>query len=273
VAIRVPFSCGPPSSKMDLEAQNAMKYLARFGYIQDQHHHEINSEEVKEIPADVLMKFQEFHGITKTGVLDKATLEVMKLPRCRVKDFHPDDSQHRSCHHLTMPNSKPLAYNWGKWDKTTLTWRVTKYSCRSNPMPKELVDQSLRRAFSKWERHSPIRFKWLETGIPDIEIRWEIGDHGDGDEFDGKGGTLAHAFLPNGDRISGDLHFDDAEMWTLGTADVGVNLTQAAAHEVGHSLGMLHSKDPPALMAPVYRGYMPLAFTGLSLCIHSLGIH
>merc|ERR1711971_160853 len=143
---------------------------ARFGYIQDQHHHEINSEEVKEIPADVLMKFQEFHGIATTGVLDKATLEVMKLPRCRVKDFHPDVSQHRSCH-LTMPNS-PLAYNWGKWDKTTLTWRVTKYSCRSNPMPKELVDQSLRRAFSKWERHSPIRFKWLETGIPDPLGDW-----------------------------------------------------------------------------------------------------
>ena len=62
--------------------------------------------------------------------------------------------------------------------------------------------------------------------MPDIEIRWEMDDHGDGDPFDGRGGTLAHAFLPNGDRISGDLHFDDAEIWTMGTADVGVNLTQ-----------------------------------------------
>ena len=170
---------------MDFEVQNAMKYLVRFGYIEDQ------DAKVKEIPADVLTKFQEFHGIATTGVLDDATLEVMKLPRCRVKDFQPDVS-HRSCHHLTMPNSKPLAYNWGKWDKTTLTWRVTQYSRRSG-MPKELVHEGLRRAFNKWERHSPIRFEWVETGVPDIEIRWEMEEHGDGDEFDGEGGTLAHA--------------------------------------------------------------------------------
>ena len=31
----------------------------------------------------------------------------------------------------------------------------------------------------------------------------------------------------------------------------------SSSYEVGHSLGMLHSKDPTALMAPVYRGYMP----------------
>ncbi|KAL0106206.1 hypothetical protein PUN28_016126 [Cardiocondyla obscurior] len=86
-----------------------------------------------------------------------------------------------------------------------------------------------------------------------IEIRFEVGEHGDGDPFDGPGGTLAHAYFP---VYGGDAHFDDSERWTIKTYR-GTNLFQVAAHEFGHSLGLSHSDVKSALMAPFYRGYDP----------------
>ena len=47
---------------------------------------------------------------------------------------------------------------------------------------------------------------------PDISIRFASYQHGDGDAFDGPGGTLAHAYFPD---FGGDVHIDDSEDWTL----------------------------------------------------------
>ncbi len=48
----------------------------------------------------------------------------------------------------------------------------------------------------------------------DIEIRFERGNHNDGDSFDGPGSLLGHAYYP---KYGGDIHFDDDETWTVGS--------------------------------------------------------
>uniref|UniRef100_A0A3B5M029 interstitial collagenase n=1 Tax=Xiphophorus couchianus TaxID=32473 RepID=A0A3B5M029_9TELE len=85
-----------------------------------------------------------------------------------------------------------------------------------------------------------------------------LTEHGDFYPFDGPDGTLAHAFAPSS-GIGGDAHFDEDETFTFRT-NKGYVLFLVAAHEFGHSLGLSHSNDPGALMAPVYSYKNPDTF-------------
>ncbi len=108
-------------------------------------------------------------------------------------------------------------------------------------------------AFVLWSAVADIQFRRVsDNGVPTNssgasgDIR--IGSH----SFDGRSGVLAHAFFPppNGNTISGDMHFDLAENWTCNAS--GIDIGIVAIHELGHAIGLRHEQSNTAIMNPFY---------------------
>lgn len=219
-------------------ATKAQLYLSQYGYLNRMSMARGNLIDINTWEQAVA-DFQNFAGLEPTGDLDEETVKLMAMPRCGVRDRIGTDSR-----------SRRYAIQGSRWKVKNMTYRISKYP---KTMSRADTDKEIARAFEVWSRHSDLSFRVKLDDPVHIDIRFEEGEHGDGDPFDGPGGTLAHAFFP---LYGGDAHFDDSEKWTLNTK-VGTNLFQVAAHEFGHSLGLSHSDVKTALMAPFYRGYVP----------------
>ena len=140
-------------------------------------------------------------------------------------------------------------FTGSRWKVKDLTYKISSYP--TSDLSEWEVDAEIARALKIWSDVTDLTFKQVNSGRVHIDITFNRREHGDGDPFDGAGGTLAHAYFP---VYGGDAHFDDSETWTINSYQ-GTNLLQTATHEFGHSLGLSHSDQYKAVMAPFYRGY------------------
>uniref|UniRef100_A0A8C7G5N2 Peptidase metallopeptidase domain-containing protein n=1 Tax=Oncorhynchus kisutch TaxID=8019 RepID=A0A8C7G5N2_ONCKI len=191
--------------------------------------------------GEKIREMQGFFSLKQTGRLDLQTLSVMRKHRCGVPDmenysFYPDQI---------------------KWKNSTITYRVDQYT---TDLTQEEVDTSFRLALKIWSDAAPLKFIKVNHDKADIILSFAKKTHGDFFPFDGPKGVLAHAFAP-GEDMGGDVHFDEDEIWTMGHSKQGYNLFTVAAHELGHSLGLSHSKDPSSLMYPNYNYYIGAQYT------------
>ncbi|XP_074788472.1 stromelysin-1-like [Athene noctua] len=185
-----------------------------------------------------IKEMQEFFGLEVTGNLDSDTLDLVQKRRCGFPDV---------ARFSTFAGES-------KWTKQVLTYRILNYTPDLHPAD---VNAAIKKALSVWSSVTPLKFIKKDRGDADIMISFAARGHNDFIPFDGPGGSIAHAYAPGKD-FGGDAHFDEDETWTKSTE--GTNLFYVAAHEFGHSLGLFHSKDPNALMYPVYRKPDPSVF-------------
>ncbi|MCJ8738261.1 hypothetical protein PDJAM_G00033730 [Pangasius djambal] len=240
-----------PAPAPDLYSRG-MDWLSRYGYLPppDPRTGRLQTKEGMEM---AIRQMQRFAGLKETGKLDGDTLKQMSKPRCSLPDIVGTEDMLRK-----RRRKKRYALSGSRWETTSLRWSVLSYPRLHSSLSQDYVNSIMFHALKVWSDRTNLQFHTVtkdEADRAEIRISFEHSLHDDGYPFDGKGGTLAHAFFPGQADISGDTHFDDEETWTYGAPDGdGTDLFTVAVHEFGHALGLSHSSANPSIMRPYYDG-------------------
>lgn len=246
--------CSTVADVPEEEGFSAETWLRTFGYL-SQASRQMSTMQSAQILSKAISDMQRFYGLEVTGEMDPATVAAMRRPRCGLPDRKAEEIDDGA-------RKKRYALTGQQWDKDHITYSIMNQYIPSS-LGEERTYDAIRKAFDVWKRVTPLTFEELpalrsisnssQAGLADILLLFASGYHGDMSLFDGEGGSLAHAYYP-GPGIGGDTHFDADEPWTLDNQNPqGIDLFLVAVHELGHALGLEHSDNPSAIMAPFYQ--------------------
>ncbi|KAG5671614.1 hypothetical protein PVAND_001807 [Polypedilum vanderplanki] len=246
-------SCQTNSLPIPDEYKKALEYLETFGYLTKEEKYELiantKSEKLskRKLFIRALKDLQRNGNIIETGELDKATQNLMKMIRCGV----PDKIIHRT-------RQKRYDLMSTKWHKPHITWSFNhKNGSFTSETPK--IRRILHEAFQIWQEHSTLTFQELSANDEDVDIKlsFEKKEHPDIDPFHFSDITLAHAFQP-GEGLGGDGHYKESIDWDFDVLfnepppEGKMSFFAVALHEIGHSLGLAHSRISDSVMYEYY---------------------
>lgn len=223
----------------------ATDYLLFFGYLTVEL---LKNVSLTDIQAAIKM-FQQYFGIHADGMLNDQTLRAMQTPRCGCPDKLDKSNQ---SHVEFLRVAEAVQGKKDQWNKTGLTYYVADYV--TGKIPRANQRKIFKAAFKAWDDVCGLNI--TETNSADKADILIATGKGVRHQFDGKGGTLAWAYMPRGNNEKLSMRFDLDETWVENKTDRGILLYNVACHEFGHLLGLSHSKHSTALMAPYYNPFV-----------------
>ncbi|KAF2281286.1 uncharacterized protein EI97DRAFT_454492 [Westerdykella ornata] len=193
----------------------------------------------------------------ETGEYDEKMEVVMSRPRCgTIQPFNATDAR--------MPDGGTLRKRyvlWGpKWNSATVTYRFLNYT---SDIAADLQRETLRKAFAQWNQYLPISIVPASDNIPRADIHVRFMTMGPDEPAYAFTNMIADGLTMSSGLIN--ITFNDYYTW----ADDRL-FSFTALHEIGHALGLSHSKVEDAVMWPYFEGIVRPMHPDDKAAIHSL---